>query len=90
MPVKVTVKIYMTLREKLGWKTRVLIFEDEPTIKDILEKLPDLAQAIKEYEEKGYPPPIMVNGRRIEFTGGYNTRLRDGDIITIFPPSAGG
>lgn len=90
MAVEITIKVYKTLREKLGWKTRKLLFDEPLTIKGMLEKLPDLAKAIREYEEKGYAPLIMVNGRRIEFINGYNTRLRNGDTITVFPPSAGG
>ncbi len=90
MPVEITVRVYTTLPEKLGWRVKKLVFDKEPSIKDVLENLPDLARAIEEYKEKGYAPIIMINGRRIEFLNGLNTLLKNRCEIDIFPPSAGG
>lgn len=33
---------------------------------------------------------ILKSGRNIHFTGGFATPLADGDIVTLFPPAAGG
>jgi molybdopterin converting factor small subunit len=33
---------------------------------------------------------ILKNGRNIYFLAGLDTPLDDGDIITLFPPAAGG
>jgi len=87
---KIKIHIYTTLIEKLGWKQKILEFEQQPTLEEVINKIPELKKALKEYEEKGIPAIIMINGRRIEFLNGYKTLLKDGDEISIFPPSAGG
>ncbi|MBA7501712.1 hypothetical protein ES706_00286 [subsurface metagenome] len=33
---------------------------------------------------------ILVNGRRLDFLQGLNTPLKDGALVAIFPPVAGG
>ncbi len=33
---------------------------------------------------------ILVNGRNINFLDGRNTKLKDGDVVAISPPIAGG
>ncbi len=88
--IRVRINIYFTLPERLGWRSREVVLEDNTTIADLLDKLPELKKAIREYEEKGFAPAIMINGRRIEFLGGYKARLKNGDEVDIFPPAAGG
>ena len=90
MPYRIIVIVYTTLIEKLGWRQKILEFETQPTVEDVINKLPGLRKALKEYEERGVPAIIMVNGRRIEFLNGYKTLLKDGDEISVFPPAAGG
>ncbi len=90
MSVRIRVKVYNVLIEKLGWKEKIVELSKEPTVRDVLEKIPSLEKILSEYEEKGFPAIIMVNGRRIEFLNGLNTKLRNCDELSIFPPSAGG
>jgi molybdopterin synthase sulfur carrier subunit len=33
---------------------------------------------------------VLVNGRRVEFTGGLDTPLHEGDTVQVFPVVAGG
>ncbi|MHA1648787.1 MAG: MoaD/ThiS family protein [Candidatus Helarchaeota archaeon] len=33
---------------------------------------------------------MLVNGRNINFLDGRNTKLKDGDVVAISPPIAGG
>ena len=63
------------------------------TVRDLIEYIDS---KIKEgfkgrvLDEKGevrYPIEIAVNGRRIEFLEGLNTRLKDGDRV-VFSPRA--
>ena len=50
----------------------------------------DLKEAIISNEEiiKGYI--ILLNGIHVQFKGGLEAKLRDGDEVSIFPPGAGG
>lgn len=89
---KVTIEVFLTLKEKLGWNKREVNFnEDSITFKDILDYIKDLKQYLideKGNMSKGYI--ILINGRHIEFTGGLQSKLKNGDEIVIFPPSGGG
>ena len=81
----------MTLVDELGWSTKeYYIDSDEAKLIDILKIDHKLYNAIKEYEGSRWRPIILVNGRHIEFQGGFEMSLRDGDLISIFPPLAGG
>ena len=33
---------------------------------------------------------IVINGKSVHTLGGLNTALKDGDVVAIFPPVAGG
>ncbi len=90
MSYKIKIHIFTTLIEKLGWKQKIIEFKHQPTLEEVIDKIPELKKALEEYEEKGIPAIIMVNGRRIEFLNGYKTFLQNGDEVSIFPPSAGG
>ncbi len=88
--MKIKVKVFFTLREKLGWKEKVIELSGNARVKDILEQLPAIKKEIEKYKNKGYSMIIMVNGRRIEFLRGYDTALQEGDEVSFFPPAAGG
>ncbi|MCE4618071.1 MAG: MoaD/ThiS family protein [Desulfurococcales archaeon] len=60
---------------------------EEATVRDVLDKIPD---AVKErlFDEKGeirYPAEVAVNGRRIDFLDGLDTKVKDGDLILVSP-----
>jgi molybdopterin synthase sulfur carrier subunit len=67
----------------------VLEFEvpENATVFDVIELLPrELKERV--IDEKGnvkYPVEIAVNGRRIDFLDGLNTKLKDGDVILLSP-----
>ena len=66
--------------------------EDGSTIRDLIEKLDSqvyrgFKDLILEGEELRHPVEIAVNGRRIDFLEGLDTRLRDGDRV-LFSPRA--
>ncbi|AFK22619.1 MoaD family protein [Pyrococcus sp. ST04] len=82
---RVTVKVFATLIEIIGKR----IFEEEAsTVKELLEKIYSQYPKVKEELEEGYM--ILINGHNIEHLQGLETPLKDGDVVSIFPPAGGG
>ncbi len=57
------------------------------TIRDLIDRLPEVIRE-KVIDENGdirHPVEIAVNGRRIEFLNGLDTRLNDGDEVLVSP-----
>lgn len=79
--MEVEVKLFATLREYLpkgsGRFSCRLEIDGQTTVQDILERL-----KIPE----GIPKIILVNG----IHGKKGQVLKDGDVVSIFPPVAGG
>lgn len=93
--MQVTVKAFATLRNIMDSKCTEEIQENS-TISDLLttlmEKYPGLSDEIFHdgtRELKDFVN-ILVNGRNISFLNGLDTRLRDGDLVVLFPPAGGG
>lgn len=60
---------------------------EEATVREVLEKIPE---AVKRelFDEKGnirYPREVAVNGRRIEFLNGLETKVGEGDQVLVSP-----
>jgi len=87
----VKVKAYMTLRELFGWREKIVeLDKDKPKFKDLIKKIPDISIAMKRYKGERWSLIILLNGRHLNFLGNEEALLKDGDIITLFPPLAGG
>lgn len=94
--MKITVKFFTSLREITGKKQDEI--ESSGTI--ILEELLKLlskkyGQQFTDYlyNEKGNVRTyiqILINGRGINALQGFETRLKEGDSVAIFPPVGGG
>jgi len=93
MIMKIKVKVFATLRDMVGWKEK----EYDVEAKDINDFLEDVVGG-KLYDiimdkDKGQLLPqykILLNGRDIDFLEGLKTKLKDQDLIAIFPPVGGG
>ncbi len=87
---RVTINVYTSLREKLGWKTKVVIVNDDATLEDVVKSVQDLWNALREFIERGWTPMILVNGVHADLKGGMRVRVKDGDVIDVFPAAGGG
>ncbi|MEM2896967.1 MAG: ubiquitin-like small modifier protein 1 [Candidatus Bathyarchaeia archaeon] len=90
---EVTVKLYTSLREIAGEKeTKV----NAGTIKEVIAVLSKkYGDGFRNHllDENGNVKPffhIMVNGHKMGLLSGVETKLKDGDVLDIFPPIGGG
>ncbi len=92
--MNVTVKTFADFREILG-KELVMSIPEGETVRGLLQKLGNGNTAFlsRVLGSDGNLRPainILKNGRNILSLHGIETRLAEGDIISIFPPVAGG
>ena len=88
--MKIRVKVFFTLRERLGWKEKLVELPENTKLRDLLDLLPAIKEEINRYRVRGYSMIIMINGRHAEFLGGLDAELHEGDEVAFFPPAAGG
>jgi MoaD family protein len=89
--MKVKIKIFATLKDSLGWSEKTINMKDDSTFLELLEEIPKLKEKImKKNLEIHEHYRVFINGRYIEFAGGLNRVLNDGDEIAVFPAIAGG
>ncbi|MFN7105021.1 MAG: ubiquitin-like small modifier protein 1 [Pyrobaculum sp.] len=92
--MKLVVKFLATLYDITGvLKTEVEI-PDGITVRQLIDLLDGRFKIKKELlDEGGQLKPmynVLVNGRAVEWLGGLETRLKDGDEVVFIPPAAGG
>jgi len=101
LSMEVVVKPYLFLRQALGAKEINLDLPKETNVQELLkvlrldyglpENFKTAVGSLKLLD--GYIPVgllILVNGHNIRQLQGLDTILADGDIISLFPPAAGG
>ena len=92
--MKLTVSFFGHLRANAGIKSETLEAEDGQILGDFLEPLCKQRNVHREVfgesDRVQDPINILINGRNIKFLQGMDTTLKDGDIISIFPPTGGG
>lgn len=97
--MKVSVRLFTTLREIIGKREEILDFPeaDTVTIDKVLEKLAE--KYGRDFTEYVYDSKtgvvkdflqFLVNGRSATTLEGLNTILEDGDVLAIIPPVGGG
>ncbi len=87
--IKITLRVYATLIEYLGRRQIIVQLPLNSTIRDLLEKTGLAGEIIEDNKVKPLYK-ILINGRDIEFKQGLQTKLRDNDVVDVFPPLAGG
>lgn len=59
-----------------------------PDVESLLEEVRErYGDGISRYLEGSI---VLVNGKNIGYLSGKKTRLHDGDVVSLFPPVAGG
>ena len=81
----VRVRVFATLRSIVGKNELEL---QASTVGELLEKLYSKYPEMKKELEKG--AVILVNGKSIEYLEKLDTKLKDEDEVSIFPPVGGG
>lgn len=93
--MRVIMRYYADFREIMGIREMLLDLKDGQTIRGLLatitNKYPELKSELFENQDdlKEFVT-VLINGRSIEFLEHMNTRLKDGDMISLFPPAHGG
>ena len=85
--IRVRVRFIQEFYQLAGAHEVVVELPEGATVRDVLDRIP---RAVRErlLDERGgirYPAEVAVNGRRIEFLDGLDTRLRDGDVVLVSP-----
>jgi sulfur-carrier protein len=92
--MKVLVKAFATFREVMDSQIDMDL-QDGATIHTLLDELTRHYKGLGEmiFDTNGTLRNfinILMNGRNVHFLAGLATPLKDGDVIALFPPLAGG
>ncbi len=93
--MKLRVKFLASLYELTGMLKTEVEVPDGLTVRGLIDVLTEKYAKLREelLDEGGNLKPmynILVNGRAIEWLGGLDTLLKDGDEVVFIPPAAGG
>jgi len=94
--MKVEVKFFTSLREITGKKSDEIQLQNVITVEELLTLLSEkYGEKFREYiyNKKGKVQDFLsflVNGKNINVLQGFDTKLKEGDIIAIIPPVGGG
>lgn len=91
---EVLVKVYATLKDKMGWGEQLFPAEAK-TLAELFKQAKGKRKSLYDVlvGESGKLLPhfaVMVNGRDVEFLRGLETEIKPGDTVVVFPPVAGG
>jgi molybdopterin synthase sulfur carrier subunit len=92
--MKVYTKYYAFIRERLGRSDEEFELEEGSTVADFLklfsEKYAGKLMGLFDGPvlRKGFA--VAVNGENVDLANWKNTRLKDGDVVVVLPPIAGG
>ncbi len=90
------VKFYSLFKINLKKSGEEYELENPITISELINYLDedyDQYFSNKLLDDKGFISPgsiILVNGKNVLHVNELDTEVKDGDIVTLFPPSAGG
>lgn len=94
--MEIEMRFFATFRDAVGTKERVREIDDDTTVGDVLASLEREhegldGQLLTEDEDAIRPQlSVLKNGRNVVHMAGPATELTDGDVLSVFPPVAGG
>jgi molybdopterin synthase sulfur carrier subunit len=94
--MRAEVKFFTSLREITGKKVDELQLQGNITVDELLTMLSEkYGKKFREYiynkkgEVQGFLS-FLVNGKNINVLQGFDTELKEGDVVAILPPVGGG
>lgn len=93
--MKIKVKLFSLFRLNLKTSEVNYEFKNTVTIQELIDRLDNdfsgyFSEKLLESGEIKTGTIILVNGKNIFHINKLETKLKDKDIVTMFPPSAGG
>jgi len=91
--MKLELRFFANYREAVGQKTVEAEYPHDYDVGDLLHALEAEYDLEGELVEDGTVRPqvnILLNGRNVLHEEGLATELVDGDVVSVFPPVAGG
>lgn len=90
-----TLQLFAMLRDIAGAKTIDVPFQDGQDCHQLLADIRTVAPELADYmiEDNGEltgTVHILVHGRHIQWLNGLDTTIKQDDVVTLLPPSAGG
>jgi molybdopterin synthase sulfur carrier subunit len=94
--LKIEVRLFANLREFAKTKAAVEDIKSGTSVGDVLVKICERfgarfrEQVLNKRGQPNENVKILLNGHNIVFLQGAATKLKDGDVMAIFPPVGGG
>jgi len=94
--LKIEVRLFANLRELAKTKATIEDIKSGTSVGDVLQKICERfgvkfrEQILDKLGQPNENIKILLNGQNIVFLQGPATKLKDGDVIAIFPPVGGG
>lgn len=92
--MEIDLRFFATYREAVGQKERTRTVDDDATVGDVLTALEAEYDGLAgQLVENGTIRPqlsVLKNGRNVVHMEGVDTSLESGDVVSVFPPVAGG
>ncbi|ELY90694.1 ubiquitin-like small modifier protein 1 [Natrinema altunense] len=92
--MEIDLRFFATFRDAVGEKERTRTVADDATVGDVLAALENEYDGLEgQLLEDGAVRPqlsVLKNGRNVVHMTGVDTSLEAGDVVSVFPPVAGG
>ena len=92
--MEIDLRFFATFREAVGEKERTRTVADDATVGDVLAELEAEYDGLdgRLLADGTIRPQLSVlkNGRNVVHMADVDTSLEDGDVVSVFPPVAGG